>query len=129
MVIKESEHSRGELLACCHRRAITGLVQKLANIEGPDWLRRSDSVATAKSTAIEESEQDEKHVFSKLVAVAAGSRGSRLSVFEMARRRYRIRSPYLLGCTLSMHTATGFNSSLSSVAKLSSTSWDPTFEM
>jgi hypothetical protein len=95
MVIKESEHSRGELLACCHRRAITGLVQKLANIEGPDWLRRSDSVATAKSTAIEEFEQDEKHVFSKLVAVAAGSRGSRLSVFEMARRRYRIRSPYL----------------------------------
>jgi hypothetical protein len=67
----------------------------------PDWPSLSDSVATAKRTEIEESEQDEKQVFKKLVAVAAGSRGSRLSVFEIARRR-----PFIATGALCMHTAT-----------------------
>ena len=35
-VIIESEHSRGDVLACCHRRAIMGLAQKLGNIWRPD---------------------------------------------------------------------------------------------
>ena len=55
--------------------------------------------------------QDEKQRFNKLVAVADGSRGSRLSVFEMTRR-----SCFMDG-VLSRHTTKGFTSLLSSVAK------------
>ncbi len=84
----ESEHSRGVLLACCHRRAIKGLLQKLWTNWKPDPLFLRGSTAMAKSVAVEESLQDEWQRFKRLVATAAGSRGSRLSVFEIARSSF-----------------------------------------
>jgi hypothetical protein len=88
METKESEHSRGELLACCHRSARRGFVQKLLrNISGPGC--RSvlvDSAARAKSTDVEAGLQAEKQTFNRLVAAAFVSRGSRLSISEIARR-------------------------------------------
>ena len=68
--IMESEHSRGELMACCHRRDIKGLVQKLKLSGGLDRPHPTESAATARRVAVEESEHDEKHTFNKLVAVA-----------------------------------------------------------
>ena len=43
--------------------------------------------ANPSSVAVEASLQDEKHRFSKWVALAVGSRGSRLSVLEIACKR------------------------------------------
>ena len=113
----ESEHSRGELLACCHRRAIKGLVQKLCTIWGPDRLFLTVSTAMAKSVAVEESLQDEWQRFKRLVATAAGSRGSRLSVFEIARSSFFIADAVVF--LLSRHTAKKLKSLLNKVAKLS----------
>ena len=113
----ESEHSRGDVLACCHRRAITGLAQKLGNISRPDWPILMESAAMAKSVAVEESLQDEWQRLSRLVAVAVGSRGSRLSVFEIARRSFFMAGA--VGYLLSRHIVKGLRSLLSRVAKLS----------
>ena len=76
-----------------------------------------ESAAMAKSVAVEESLQDEWQRLSRLVAVAVGSRGSRLSVFEIARRSFVMAGA--VGYLLSRHTVKGLRSLLSRVAKLS----------
>ena len=76
-----------------------------------------ESTAMARSVAVEESLQDEWQRFSKFVAVALGSRGSRLSVFEIARRSFFIKGA--VGYLLSRQTAKGLKSLLNRVAKLS----------
>ncbi len=73
IVVMESEHSRGETMACFHKRAVTGLV----------------------------------------VAVAVGSRGSWLSVVDIARRSIFIDGVFF------RHISKWFKSLLNSVAKLS----------
>jgi hypothetical protein len=113
--IMESEHSRGALMACCHRRDIKGLVQKL-KLElsgGLDRPHPTESAATARRVAVEESTHDEKHTFNKLVAVAVGSRGSWLSVLDIARNKNFIDGFF------SRHTRKWFKSLLSNAAKLS----------
>jgi hypothetical protein len=116
-VIKESEHSRGELLACCHRRAITGLLQNVGNTWRPDSAVSIDSAAMAKSVAVDESLQFEWQRFRSMVAKAVGSRGSRLSVFAIARRSFFMADA--VGYLLSRHTVKGLKSALRRVAKLS----------
>jgi hypothetical protein len=112
--IMESEHSRGELMACCHRRDIKGWVQKLKSTdEERDRPHATESAATARRIVVEESAHDEKHMFSKLVAVAVGSRGSWLSVLDIARSKN-----FIDGC-FSRHTWKWFKSLLNSAAKLS----------
>ena len=76
-----------------------------------------ESAAIAKSVAVEESLQDEWQRLSRLVAVAVGSRGSRLSVFEIARRSFFMAGA--VGYLLSRHIVKGLRSLLSRVAKLS----------
>ena len=76
-----------------------------------------DSAAIAKSVAVEESLQGEWQRLSRLVAVAVGSRGSRLSVFEIARRSFFMAGA--VGYLLSRHTVKGLKSLLNRVAKLS----------
>ena len=71
----------------------------------------------AKSVAVEESLQGCKKRLSRFVAVAVGSRGSRLSVFEIARRSFFMAGA--VGYLLSRHTVKGLRSLLSRVAKLS----------
>ena len=71
----------------------------------------------AKSVAVEESLQDEWQRLSRLVAVAVGSRGSRLSEFEIARRSFFMAGA--VGYLLSRHTVKGLKSLLIRVAKLS----------
>jgi len=112
--IMESEHSRGELMACCHRRDIKGWVQKLISTdEERDRPHATESAATASRVAVEESAHDEKHTFNKLVAVAVGSRGSWLSVLDIAR------SKNFIDGFFSRHTWKWFKSLLNSAAKLS----------
>lgn len=65
------------------------------------------------SVAVEASAHDEKHMFSKLVAMAVGSRGSWLSVLDIARSSIFIDGDFL------RHISKWFNSLLKSVAKLS----------
>jgi hypothetical protein len=113
----ESEHSRGESLACCHKRAIEGLLQKLWINWGVDRLLVAGSTAMAKNVAVEESLQDEWQRFNRLVATAAGSRGSRLSVFEIARSSFFIAGAEEV--LLSRQTAKKLKSLLNKVAKLS----------
>ena len=115
----ESEHSRGVLLAFCHRRAMTGLVQKLGKYWGPLWPEIIESVARAKRVVIEESLQDEKQRVNRLVATAVGSRGSRLSAIDIARRSIFMDGAE--GLSLSRHTSKGFRPALSRVAKFSIT--------
>ena len=50
IVIMESEHSRRETMACFHKRAVTGLVQKWETFDHP-----TDSAATARRVAVETS--------------------------------------------------------------------------
>jgi hypothetical protein len=76
-----------------------------------------ESAAIAKNVAVEESLQGEWQRLSRLVAVAVGSRGSRLSVFEIERRSFFMAGA--VGYLLSRHTVKGFKSLLSRVAKLS----------
>ncbi len=71
----------------------------------------------AKSVAVEESLQDEWQRFNRLVATAAGSRGSRLSVFEIARSSFVIAEAEEV--LLSRQTAKKLKSLLNKVAKLS----------
>ena len=82
LAIMVSEHSRGELLACCHSSAITGSVQKRERTWGADGTMRV--ACTARSVAVEGSLHEEKQRLSSMVAVADASRGSRLSVLDMA---------------------------------------------
>jgi hypothetical protein len=109
----ESEHSRGELMACCHKRAVKGLVQNSPEFEPLEWPHLTESAATAMSVAVEASAHDEKHMFNKLVAMAVGSRGSWLSVLDIARNSIFIDGRFL------RHISKWFNSLLNSVAKLS----------
>jgi len=114
--IMESEHSRGELMACCHKTDIQGVVQKLGLL-GPcgelDWRRLTESADTARRVAVEEAAHDEKHKFNRLVAVAVGSRGSWLSVLDIAC------SKSFIDGFFSRHTWKWSKSLLNSVAKLS----------
>jgi len=96
---------------------MTGLVQKLGNICWPDWLVLIESATMAKSVAVEESLQGEWQRLSRLVAVAVGSRGSRLSVLEIASSSFFMAGA--VGFLLSRHTVKGLKSLLNSVAKLS----------
>jgi hypothetical protein len=75
------------------------------------------SRAMAKRVAVEESLQDEWQRFKRLVATAAGSRGSRLSVFEIARSSFFMAGAE--GFLLSRQTAKKLKSLLNRVAKLS----------
>jgi hypothetical protein len=109
----ESEHSRGELMECCHKRAVKGLVQNSPVFEPLERPHLTESAATAKSVAIEASAHDEKHMFNKLVAMAVGSRGSWLSVLDIARNSIFIDGDFL------RHISKWFNLLLNSVAKLS----------
>ena len=113
IVIMESEHSRGESMACFHKRAVTGLVQKWETFEKRGWPHPTDSAATARRVAVEESSHDEKQMFNRLVAVAVGSRGSWLSVVDIARSSIFIDGDFF------RHTSKWFKSLLNSVAKLS----------
>ncbi len=70
----------------------------------------------ATSAVIEESLQDKWQRLSRIVAVAVGSRGSRLSVFEIARR-----SSFMVAALIvlkSEQTVKGLKSALKRVAKL-----------
>ena len=71
----------------------------------------------AKNVAVEESLQDEWQRFNRLVATAVGSRGSRLSVFEIARSSFFIAGAEEV--LLSRQTAKKLKSLLNKVAKLS----------
>jgi hypothetical protein len=75
------------------------------------------SAAMATSVEVEESRQDEWQRFSRMVAMAVGSRGSRLSVFEIATRSFFMAGAVAL--LLSKHTEKGLKSLLKRVAKLS----------
>jgi hypothetical protein len=75
------------------------------------------STAKAKSVAVEESLQVEWQRFSRLVAMAAGSRGSRLSVAEIARSKFFMAGAE--GILLSRQTDKKLKLLLKRVARLS----------
>jgi hypothetical protein len=95
-----------------------GLVQMLPNIWFLDWLV-AWSAARPSNVAVDELLHDEKQRFSKIVAKAVGSRGSRLSVLEMAWRSFFMVAAEEL--RLARHTPRGLKSLLSNVAILSIT--------
>jgi len=67
---------------------MSGFVQNLGPApDSFDFMDAEFTAANPRSVAVEASLQDEKHRFSKWVALAVGSRGSRLSVLEIACKR------------------------------------------
>jgi len=67
---------------------MSGFVQILGpSPDSFDFMDADSAAANPSSVAVEASLQDEKHRFSKWVALAVGSRGSRLSVLEIACKR------------------------------------------
>jgi hypothetical protein len=93
-------------------RAIAGLVQNLDEFVSPVWLR----AVNPSSIAVDGALQDEKHMLRRLVAIDVESRGSRLSVCEIASRSFFI--VYWV-TPVDMQTLIGFKSLPRRVAKLS----------